>query len=710
MTYLLDNLCCPVCSEKIRAAVAKLPGVADVMLDFASGRLAASCSRDISDEVRACVRRYEDGVTVRLWSAAGADEGDADGDAAGGEDGESGGTKVTLILGGVLFAVGFALGFVPDPGQTDFAQYVSVILLFVSYFILGRSVLVRTVRNIARFRLSQLFDENFLMSVATLGALAIGEYPEAAAVMLFYHIGEGFEKRAVRRSRKSVAALMDIRPDYANLVTADGDTVRVSPRDVAVSDSIAVLPGERIPLDGVVIGGSAAVDTSALTGESMPRDVGIGDEVLSGTVNTNGSLTVRVTATFARSSVSKILDLVMNASANKSRTESFITRFARYYTPVVVSVAVLLAAVPPVLLGGAFTDWLGRALVFLAVSCPCALVISVPLTFFCGIGGASRRGILIKGSYALEALCEVKNVVFDKTGTLTDGSFTVTDIQPSQGFDRAELLRLAAQAESSSLHPVARSVCAAATEEATPAVVSDFTEKAGYGVRASVHGRVVLVGNVKLLRENGIQPDVGDVSGGTWLYVAVDGVYAGRLLLRDSVKRSSAEAVAALHKRGIATAMFTGDSREAAVAVGGLLGISDSDIHAGLLPQDKLTRLEALQGGNRVAFVGDGINDAPALARADVGIAMGGVGSDAAVEAADIVLMTDDTGKVAEAYTLAGCVRAYARENIAIALGVKSVALALAAAGILGMWGAVAADVGVMVLAVCNGMRALGRV
>jgi Cd2+/Zn2+-exporting ATPase len=590
----------------------------------------------------------------------------------------------------------------------SFAGFFSPVLAacLAAYVLIGADVVLRSVKNLSR---GQVFDENFLMTIATFGAFAIGEYPEAAAVMLFYQIGEAFQEGAVRRSRSSIAALMDIRPDHANL--KEGDDVRVvSPNNVAAGSLIIVKPGEKIPLDGIVIDGVSALDTSALTGESMPRDVEAGSEVLSGTVNKSGLLTVRVTKTAGESAVAKILDMVQNAAQKKSKVEKFITRFARYYTPVIVIAAVLLAVAPPLVSGSMdFSKWLSRALVFLVVSCPCALVISVPLSFFGGIGGASRRGILIKGSSYLEALGDIDTIVFDKTGTLTRGVFKVDRIEPETPYAKEDILFYAAHAEHFSNHPAAVAISSAFPSRIDGTLVEGLEEIAGRGVSACVSGRNVLAGNKKLMegRNIGFKPYTGT---GVCVYIAIDGKPAGRIVIKDEVKPDSAAAVAALKELGVKrTAMLTGDTEKEGAAIAERLGIDSAFTE--LLPDEKVVALEKL-GEERITkgslvFVGDGINDAPVLARSDVGIAMGASGTDAAIEAADVVLMTDEPSRIRDAIKIARRTRRIVKQNIVFALGVKGIILIAGAAGAASIWLAVFGDVGVCVIAVLNAMRAL---
>ncbi|WP_172136433.1 heavy metal translocating P-type ATPase [Adlercreutzia sp. ZJ473] len=621
---------------------------------------------------------------------------------------------VALILFVLVYLIaesGWLASQLGHPG----ALYAEFALFLVPYLIAGYDVLVKAARGIMR---GNAMDESFLMTVATVGAFALVLFPdtephmaEGAAVMLFYQVGELFQSYAVGKSRKSIADMMDIAPEFANIMV-DSELTQVDPFEVSPGDEIIVKPGERIPLDGVVVQGASQVDTAALTGESVPRQARENDEVISGCVNLTGALTVRVTKPFEDSTVSRILELVENASEKKARTENFITRFARYYTPVVVGVAVLLALIPPVVLGGGWADWIQRGLVFLVVSCPCALVISVPLSFFGGIGGASRVGILVKGSNYLEALAQVDTVVFDKTGTLTNGTFAVTAVETAGALTREELLDLAAHAEAYSNHPIAASVRTAYGSALDHARVEDVEEVSGHGVRATVDGQEVLVGNGKLMRAHGVTWEENAVAG-TVLYVAKGGAYAGCIVIADELKEDAAAAIAALHEAGVRrTVMLTGDRADVARAVASDLSIDE--FHAELLPQGKVEQVERLLEANagasakaKLAFVGDGINDAPVLTRADVGIAMGAMGSDAAIEAADVVLMDDRPSQIARAIRVARKTMRIVRQNIAFALGVKFAVLILAAFGIANMWMAVFADVGVAVLAILNAMRAM---
>lgn len=620
--------------------------------------------------------------------------------------------KRILIALAIFFAVmaleelGVLAAIFGEPG----ALYASFALYLIPYLIAGHDVLLKAWRNIRR---GEAFDESFLMAVATIGAFAMVAFPgaephmaEGAAVMLFYQVGELFQSYAVGKSRKSIAAMMDIAPDYAN-VERDGTLVQVDPDEVAVGDEIVIKPGERVPIDGVIVDGTSQLDTAALTGESVPRHVEVGAEVISGCVNMTGVLRVRTTKPFGESTVSRILELVENASEKKAHTENFITRFARVYTPVVTLAAVALAVIPPLAGMGAWSDWILRGLTFLVVSCPCALVISVPLSFFGGIGGASKIGVLVKGSNYLEALAEVDTVVFDKTGTLTSGTFSVTDIHPQDGTSAEELLALAAHAEAFSDHPIAVSIKQAYTRQIDQADVKDAREESGHGVVATVQGRTVCVGNAKLMAEHGITCDACEFTG-TILHVAADGRYLGHIVIADTVKDDAASAIRDLHAAGVERCvMLTGDRAEVAQAVARELGIDE--VEAQLLPQDKVGKVEELLDTARgnLAFVGDGINDAPVLTRADVGIAMGAMGSDAAIEAADVVLMDDKPSNIARAVRLARRTMAIVWQNIVFAIGVKVLILVLAAFGIAGMWLAVFGDVGVAVIAILNAMRAM---
>jgi Cd2+/Zn2+-exporting ATPase len=613
---------------------------------------------------------------------------------------------IRLIAGAAACAVAMALEKIMGTGVIPLAVFLA------AYITLGGDVVLRALKNMTR---GQLFDENFLMSIATVGALVIGQPAEAVGVMLFYQLGEFFQDQAVEKSKNSITRLMDIRPDYANLKKG-GDIVKTPPDTVRVGDLIIVKPGEKIPLDGIVIEGQSMLDTSALTGESVPRTAAVADTVLSGCVNQSGVLTVEVTKTFGESTVSKIINLVENAASKKAKTENFITTFAKYYTPAVVICAALLAVLPPLLLGGSWTDWVYRALIFLVISCPCALVLSIPMSFFGGIGGAAKKGILVKGGNYLEAVNHLDITVFDKTGTLTKGVFKVIEVLPANGFSAEALLERAAQAEAFSNHPIALSVMQEYSNrrlgrEINRQDLAEYTELAGYGVSVTVNGKIILAGNKNLMAQKNIAFQEAP-GAGTKVYVAVDGVYAGCIVIADEVKPDSRGAIDALKARGVRkTVMLTGDNPQIAGAIAAELGLDE--VYGGLLPHEKVEMVESLnqqkRQGGKLAFVGDGINDAPVLAMADIGIAMGGLGSDAAIEAADIVLMTDEPSKVAELMDIARFTMRVVRQNIFFALGVKAVFLALGAFGIATMWEAVFADVGVSLLAVLNAMRIMRK-
>lgn len=584
-------------------------------------------------------------------------------------------------------------------------EWLQIALFIISYIIVGGDVVKRAVKNIFK---GQVFDENFLMSIATIGAFFIGEYPEGVAVMLFYQVGELFQSYAVGKSRKSIASLMDIRPDYANVKKGD-ELVKVDPDEVQIGDIIVIKAGEKIPLDSKVIEGSSMIDTSALTGESVPREVEVGSDILSGCININGVITAEVTKEFGESTVSKILDLVENASSKKSNSEQFITKFARYYTPVVVIITVFLAIIPPLVIDGAtFSDWIYRALAFLVVSCPCALVISIPLSFFGGIGGASKKGVLVKGSNYLEALAETEIVVFDKTGTLTKGVFNVQEIHP-EGVSKEELLELTAHAESYSNHPISLSLKRAYSKEIDNGRISDVEEISGHGVIATIDGKKVIVGNIKLMKMMDIPYFKGELIG-TIVHVAVNNKYIGYIVISDEVKEDSAQAIKELKAANIKqTVMLTGDNKSIGSKVAKDLGLDK--VYAELLPADKVEKLEELfsqkSKKGKLAFVGDGINDAPVLVRADIGIAMGGLGSDAAIEAADVVIMTDEPSKIATTMKISKKTLKIAHQNIVFAIGIKIIVLILSAFGITTMWAAIFADVGVTIIAVLNAFRAL---
>jgi Cd2+/Zn2+-exporting ATPase len=593
---------------------------------------------------------------------------------------------------------------VPVPG------YVEFILYLIPYFVIGHDILRKSIKNISH---GQVFDENFLMAVATIGAMCLGEYLEGSAVMVFYQIGELFQSIAVGKSRKNIAALMDIRPDYANIMV-DGEIEEVDPDDVEIGSEIIVNPGEKVPIDGIIVEGDTTLNTSALTGESVPRNAHCGDEIYSGSINMTARITVKTTKEFGESTVSKILDLVENSSMKKSKTENFITKFAKYYTPVVCYSALALAVIPPIVLTimgqpAHVSDWIFRALTFLVISCPCALVISIPLSFFGGIGCASKNGILVKGSNYLETLSDVKYFVFDKTGTLTKGVFEVTDVVPAEGFDKDHLLEYAAYAESASTHPISVSLKKAYNQKIDNTLVDHIQEIAGHGVEADYNGHHILAGNAKLMKLKGIGYSAY-TKAGTLVYVAVDDKYAGCIVISDIIKDHAKEAISGLKSLGAKeTVMLTGDSASTADLVANTIGIDT--VHSELLPADKVEEVEKLLAKKSVkeklAFVGDGINDAPVLSRADIGIAMGGLGSDAAIEAADVVLMDDDPLKISLAMKISTKTLKIVKQNIVFALAVKFICLVLGALGIANMWLAIFADIGVMILAVMNATRAL---
>ena len=604
---------------------------------------------------------------------------------------------IQIIISFVLFLIAILI-----PFENDF---INKTLYIISYLIVGLEIVLKAIKNIFK---GNVLDEHFLMAIATIGAFAIGEFPEAVAVMLFYQVGELFQDYAVDKSRKSIANLMDIRPDIA-FVKRNGKIEKVSPEDVKIGENIVVKPGEKVPLDGTVVEGNSMLDTSALTGESLPKEVNVGDNILSGCINKNGLLTIKVGKEFGESTVSKILDLVENASSKKSKSENFITKFAKYYTPIVVIIAILLAIVPPFILNvGEFTDWLYRALTFLVVSCPCALVISIPLGFFGGIGGASKVGILVKGSNYLEALSNTEIVIFDKTGTLTEGVFEVQKVKPV-GISKDELLRYATYAESNSNHPISVSLKKAYNKEIEENIISNVEELAGRGVRAKVEEKEVLVGNEKLMKEKNIEyTSCKEI--GTILYVAIDNKYMGYILIADKIKKDSARTIKELKQNNIKeTVMLTGDKKEVGNKVAKELKIDK--VYTELLPDGKVEKVEELMKEKsekgKLVFVGDGINDAPVLALSDIGIAMGGLGSDSAIEAADIVIMTDEPSKLGTAIKISKKTMSIVKQNIIFAITVKILVLILTAFGIGTMWEAVFADVGVSVLAIINSLRAL---
>lgn len=689
---ILMGLGCANCAAKIEKEVNNLPGIQTAHVDFVTKKLTIEAKHkhdleNIIEQASKIAKQIESGIEV-TEEENGIDEK------------TEVKNKIKIIQFGLgalifLFAVLFRM-----PNTIEF------ILYFTSYLLVGGEVLISAVRNLIK---GQLFDENFLMSVATIGAFAIKEYPEGVAVMLFYQVGEFFQDLAVNRSRKSITALMDIRPDFAHLKV--GDTYKkVSPDEINIGDIIIIKPGEKVPLDGIIIEGFSTLDTSALTGESIPREVEPGNEVLSGSINKNGLLTVQVSKAFGESTVSKILDMVQYASSKKAPTENFITKFAKYYTPIVVFSALALAFIPPLILQDAsFSDWIHRALVFLVVSCPCALVISIPLSFFGGIGGASQNGILIKGSNYLEALNNVHTIVFDKTGTLTKGIFKVTEIVETGIYSQSELLEFAAYAESYSNHPIATSIQKAYKKAVDQNIINDYDEISGHGIKVVVNGKTILVGNTKLMDKNGISYNNPETLG-TIVHIAVDGIYAGYIVIADELKEDSIDAIKALRAIGIKKlVMLTGDSKSVGEMIGNELGLDS--VYTELLPNQKVEKLEMLEkdkpARGKLIFVGDGINDAPVLARADVGVAMGGLGSDAAIEAADVVLMNDEPSKLVTAIMIAKRTRSIVWQNIFFALAIKGIVLILGAGGIATIWEAVFADVGVAVLAILNAMRVM---
>lgn len=698
--FVLEGLDCANCASKIEKGINEIEGVKAASVHFAAKKVAieiedAEWDR-VLEEAKRIVKRIEPDIRMVEYKNrnTGAAEKDSDG-------------LFKLRLIGFMIAIilfGVALIF-------KFSFWIEFVLYLASYLLAGGEIILKAIKNIVK---GQVFDENFLMTIATIGAFSINQYPEGAAVMLFYRIGELFESAAVNRSRKSITDLMDIRPDYANLLAADGER-KVDPEDAAVGDMIIVKPGEKIPLDGKVTEGKSMVDTSALTGEPVPREVENESEVLAGFINKSGVIKVQVSKVFGESAVSRILYMVQNAAGRKAPTENFITKFARYYTPAVVLTALLLAVIPPLVFPGeVFSDWIYRALVFLVVSCPCALVVSIPLGFFGGIGGASRKGILIKGSNYLEALNNVDTVVFDKTGTLTKGVFKVTKLNPSESVSADELLKYAAYAESYSNHPIALSILGEYKEIVDKNKIERYEEIPGFGIKAQAFGREILAGNSKLMEKEKIGYEQAD-SAGTVVYIAVDGAYAGYIIISDEIKDDSRDAIKMLKKIGIKKlVMLTGDNRETANKVADELGLDE--VYSELLPDGKVDKLEQLGSQitqkSKLAFVGDGINDAPVLARADIGVAMGGLGSDAAIEAADVVIMTDEPSKIVSAVRIARKTRRVVWQNIIFALSVKAIVLFLGAGGYASMWEAVFADVGVALIAVINSMRAMstGRV
>lgn len=694
-TYLLEGLGCANCAMKMEREIAKMPSVDQVSIDFTTRKLKVlpfegKLSQVDRLKMAEIIEDIEKGtkllpVEVRQ------------------EDKEKEHKSILSTHGKELLLILLSGALLVIASISSFSESVKLVFFIASYLLVGGEIVIRAVKNLVR---GQVFDENFLMAIATIGAFAIGEYAEGVAVMLFYQVGELFQSMAVENSRRSIADLMDIRPDYANLITNES-MLKVSPEDVQPGNLILVKPGEKVPLDGTVKEGQSTLDTSALTGESMPRDVEPGSEILSGFINQNGLLTVEVTKEFGDSAVSKILELVENASGKKAPTESFITKFARYYTPFVVISALLLALIPPMILGDPFSMWIYRALVFLVISCPCALVVSIPLGFFGGIGGASRRGVLIKGGNYLEALNDVETVVFDKTGTLTKGKFSVTEILPVGNFSSEDLLEMAAYAESFSSHPISQSILTVYGKDLQKERISTYEEVAGHGIKVMFDGKQILAGNRKLLEKEGVLvPENSHM--GTQVHVARDKKYAGSIIISDTLKEGAQETIEALKGLGVTkTVMLTGDLKVVGEKIGKDLGVDE--VYAELLPQDKVSIFEKLkkETAKKIVFVGDGINDAPVLAQADIGVSMGSLGSDAAIEASDIVLMTDEPIRLITALKVAKRTRAIVWQNILFALGVKGIFLFLGALGVASMWEAVFADVGVTVIAVLNAMRVM---
>jgi len=713
--YFLDGLNCAHCAGSIEEKAKQLPNVKESTLNFVTQTLKLNFENDINEsdmltKVKDIVSALEPDVIVSEKSKnENKEKLNIENHEHEHEESTSSDSNIIprIITGVIIYAVGSIF---------DFSPVAEIIIFLIAYLVAGYDILIRAFKNIKK---GNIFDENTLMVTASIGAFLISEYPEGVAVMLFYQVGEYFQSLAVNKSRKSIADLMDIKPDFANKVTENNEVVTVSPYDIEIDDIILIKPSEKIPLDAVVIEGKSSVDTIALTGESVPRSVRVGDTVLSGTINLNGLLKARVIKNFGESTVSKILDLVENATSKKSETENFITKFAKYYTPIVMASAVIVAFIVPLVLNQSFAIWIHRALTFLVISCPCALVISVPLGFFAGIGASSKKGILVKGSNYLEALNDIDVVVFDKTGTLTKGEFKVVEINNSNGFTKDDVLKYAASAEFYSKHPIATSIKDFYESKENKEkflfdekLLSDYEEISGHGISAKIEGKKVYAGNYKLMKKMNIQTSEIETSQ-TIIYVGIDNKFAGTIIISDELKKDSKEAISKLNELGIGkTVILSGDNKKIAESVRAELNINE--VHAELLPTDKVSVFEKIMSNKTdskklTAFVGDGINDAPVLARSDVGIAMGGLGSDAAIEAADVVIMTDEPSKLADAIEIAKYTKKIVTQNIIFALGIKLVFLLLGLFGFTTMWAAVFADVGVSLLAILNSMRILQK-
>jgi len=697
--FELEGLNCSNCALKIEDQIKNLEGMEDVELNFATSTLkvAAEESRleKIREELQQISDRIEPGVKVKNKGE------DRDQVNSGSSLKEYLWQKKNIFIGSIFFIAALSFAHLNLFAGTIFNS-LALPAYITSYFLIGYPVLKSAVLNIGQ---GQIFDENFLMVIATIGAFGIREYPEAVAVMLFYMVGELFQERAVNNSRRSIKDLMDIQPEYANLIK-DDEIIKVEPESLSVGNLIAVKPGEKIPVDGEIVSGETALETSALTGESLPKDAAEGDQVLSGMINLNKLITVKVTKEYKDSTVKKILELVENASSKKAPTEQFISKFARYYTPFVVLTAALVAVLPPLFTGAAFSQWFYRALIFLVVSCPCALVVSIPLGFFGGIGLASKNGILVKGGNYLEALNELDTIVFDKTGTLTEGDFKVTEVNIYSQHSRDQILKLAAEVEQFSNHPIAKSIVEAASDFKKHSAAADYQEISGAGIKAELNNNLILAGNERLMQKNNIEFKKAE-SSGTAVYLAQNGQFLASIIISDQLKPDSESAVSGLKKLGIKNlAMLTGDNQLAAADIAASLGLDN--YYAELLPDQKVEKVEELlQSSKKLAFVGDGINDAPVLARSDLGIAMGGLGSDAAIEAADVVLMTDEPAKIVSALKIAAKTKKLVWQNIIMALSIKAAVMILSIFGLASMWAAVFADVGVALMAVFNVMRIL---